>query len=304
MTSVRFPQRLFIVTGKGGVGKSTVAAALGLRLSRAGEKVLVCEVGGPNRLSALYGVPVGKDVTEVAPRLFAVNVDPEAALHEYGLMVLKYERLYRAVFGNRVVRYFLKFVPSLQELVLLGKILFHVRETAADGSFRFDRVIIDAPATGHAISFFSLPQVLVDTVPPGPLSADATWMRDLLVDSATTGVILVTLPEELPVTETLELHASLNNKVKLSSVAVVLNQTRSSRLSDEALRDPAWEAHSALHGLVKNHERLAHATGVSTARLKSLGLPVLWLPHVTATGTATALVTAMAEHLPFEAPRP
>src|SRR5207244_926396 len=120
-------------------------------------------------------------------------------------------------FGNRLVGYFLRFVPSLQELVMLGKILFHLREKRPDGSYRFDRIVIDAPATGHAITFLSVPQVVVDTVPPGPLANDATWMRDLLVDPQTTGAVLVSLPEELPVNETLELHQALTTRVKLTT---------------------------------------------------------------------------------------
>ena len=88
-------------------------------------------------------------------------------MREYALMILRFESIYSAVFENRLVRYFLRFIPSLQELVLLGKILFHLQEKRPDGSWRFDRIVIDAPATGHAITFLSVPQVIIDTVPPG-----------------------------------------------------------------------------------------------------------------------------------------
>ena len=93
----------------------------------------------------------------VEDNLWAVNVRPEEALREYALMVLKFKTVYRAVFENRLVRYFLRFVPSVAELVMLGKVLFHVKETSPGGGPRYDVVVMDAPATGHAISFLSGP---------------------------------------------------------------------------------------------------------------------------------------------------
>jgi len=176
-------QRLLVVTGKGGVGKTTVAAALALASARRGLKTLVAEVNTKERVTHLLGRPeVGPTIGSLEENLWAVDVRPAEAMREYALMIVKFESIYNAVFENRLVRYFLRFVPSLQELVLLGKILFHLREKRPDGSHRFDRIIIDAPATGHAITFLSVPQVILDTVPPGPLADDATCMRNLLTD--------------------------------------------------------------------------------------------------------------------------
>lgn len=269
-------KRLLVVTGKGGVGKSTLAAALALQSAREGLRTLVCEVNAKERISQLLGRPeVGPEVTTIDENLWAVNVRPQEAMREYALMRLKFESIYSAVFENRVVRYFLRFIPSLAELVMLGKILFHLKEKRPDGSWRFDRIVIDAPATGHAITFLSVPQIILDTVPPGAMSEEATWMRDTLVDPKTTGVVLVSLPEELPVNETLELHEALATRVKMRSTLVVLNGFIPERFAQV----PA-NLSPGLAELARQHEARAKLSLTSLERLRGLGLPVISVPRM------------------------
>lgn len=271
-------KRLVVVTGKGGVGKSTLAAALAMQSAREGLRTLVCEVNAKERISQLLGRPeVGPEVTALDENLWAVNVRPQEAMREYALMLLKFESIYSAVFENRVVRYFLRFIPSLQELVLLGKILFHLREKRPDGRWRFDRIIIDAPATGHAITFFSVPQVIVDTVPPGAMSEDATWMRDLLVDPKTTGVVLVSLPEELPVNETIELHAALASRVKMQSALVVLNGFIAPRFTAADLPETLPRG---LEQTARHHMARSDLSASCLERLQTLGLKVVTVPRM------------------------
>jgi anion-transporting ArsA/GET3 family ATPase len=287
-------KRLWVVTGKGGVGKTTIAAALALQSAREGKRTLVCEVNAKERIGPLLGHPeVGAELTALDESLWAVDVRPHEALHEYALMRLKFESIYNAVFESRVVRYFLRFIPSLQELVLLGKILFHLKEKRSDGTFRFDRVIVDAPATGHAITFFSVPQVIIDTVPPGAMSEDAMWMRDLLVDPKVTAVVLVSLPEELPLNETLELHASLAQKVNLTSALVVLNGFTAPRF---AHIDTA-SVPQGLAQVARAHEVRAGMSAAGLARLSALGLPIVTIPQLFVDDFGRAAVEQIAERL-------
>jgi len=270
-------KRLIVVTGKGGVGKTTVAAALALQSAKEGKRTLVCEVNTRERISGLLGKPeAGPNVTAIDENLWAVDVRPHEAMREYALMLLKFESIYNAVFENRVVRYFLRFIPSLQELVLLGKILFHLKEKRPDGSWRFDRIFIDAPATGHAVTFFSVPQVIIDTKPPGAMSSDAQWMRDYLIDPKMTAVVLVSLPEEMPVNETLDLHASLTQQVKMKPQLVVLNGFIEPRFSPADTEGVS----NALRSFANAHTIREEMSRASFEKLKTLGLPVLKVPRL------------------------
>jgi len=212
-----------VVTGKGGVGKSSVAAALALHAARTGRRVLVCEVNAQERIAPLLGArPSGARIRELEPRLHTVNVVPQEAMREYGLKILKFQTIYEAVFENRMIRHFLRIVPGFAELVMLGKIL-HEARSMEGGRPRWDLVVMDAPATGHAIQLLRVPQALLDAFPPGPLRQDAEWMRALLLDPARTGIVLVTLPEELPVNETIDLDAEIRSVLGMPRAALVVN---------------------------------------------------------------------------------
>jgi hypothetical protein len=279
-------KRLLVVTGKGGVGKSAVSAAAALHFARQGRRTLVCEVNTEDRIGPLLNKEAtGTVIAELEPNLWAVNIRPADALREYALMVLKFQALYKAVFENRVVRYLLRFIPSVQELVMLGKILYHVRETRPDGSFRFDSIVVDAPATGHAISFLLVPEVILDSVPPGPLARDAKVMRDLLIDPSVTAALLVSLPEDMPVNETLELAAALRDRVKIQVGGAILNGFISERFSPEDLeeveRGALESSDSPLSPVIHGHRARSLASKEALGKLEAgLGLKVCTLPRL------------------------
>jgi anion-transporting ArsA/GET3 family ATPase len=203
-------KRFVLVTGKGGVGKTTVCAAEAISLAAKGKRVLVAMCNAKERLSTMLGsAPIGPDVVPVADGVWAVNMQPEKALQEYGVLVLHSRALARTLFDNKYVRAFLRGVPGMQEWSMLGKAWWHTTETRPDGSFKYDVVILDAPATGHGIDMLRVPKVIIDVVPPGLLRRDAERAWTLFRDPATCAIVLVALPEEMPTTETIELASAL-----------------------------------------------------------------------------------------------
>ena len=217
-------KRFLIVTGKGGVGKTTVCAAEAVALAQKGKRVLVCMCHAKDRLSTMFGSdPIGPEVMPVSPNIWAVNIDPTRALEEYGAMTLKSRALFKLLFDNKYVRTFFRAVPGMQEWTMLGKAWWHTTETREDGSPLYDVVILDAPATGHGLDMLRVPKVILDVVPPGLLRRDAERAWALFQDPATCAVVLVTLPEEMPTTETIELARALQSELNLPIGKIVVN---------------------------------------------------------------------------------
>lgn len=216
-------KRFLIVTGKGGVGKTTVCAAEAVAMAARGKRVLVAMCNAKERLSTMLGSElIGSEVVPVAPNVWAVNMDPEVAMAEYGAMTLKSKALFKLLFDNKYVRTFFRAVPGMHEWAMLGKAWFHTTEEE-NGRPRFDVVILDAPATGHGLDMLRVPKVIVEVVPPGLLRRDAEAAWKMFQDPATSAVVLVTLPEEMPTTETIELAHALQNELKLPIGKVVVN---------------------------------------------------------------------------------
>jgi anion-transporting ArsA/GET3 family ATPase len=159
----------------------------------------------------------------VAERIWAVKLEPESALREYGSMMLKSEKLFDAVFDNRYTHGFFAGVPGLYEWSMLGKAWFHTTETLKDGSPRFDVVLFDAPATGHGLDMLRVPKVIVDVVPPGLLRQEAERAWRMFQDPKVSGVVVVTLPEDMPTNETIELIKALEEELSLPVARLVVN---------------------------------------------------------------------------------
>jgi anion-transporting ArsA/GET3 family ATPase len=268
-------RRFLFVVGKGGVGKTTTSAAIAIAAAKRGKRVLVALCNAKERLSHLLEVPpLTEDVCRLLPGVDAVNMNPTAALREYGHMVLMVDALYRAIFENRVASTFLRGTPGIEAWSMLGKAFFHA--TAEEGGAPVhDLVIVDAPATGHGLEMLRVPQVICDVAPPGLLRREAQRALDFFRDPQQSGVVIVTLPEEMPVSESLELRAALVDELRFPVIRVVANRVVE-RLFESSERElfqalPArLPDDSPLRSLARAGQRRALREGVQERSLAEL----------------------------------
>ncbi len=265
--------RLLVVSGKGGVGRTTVAACLGLACAARGRRVLVGTTGDDDRLAWMLGAArLHVDAQEVMDRLFIQRLDPQRCIVEYGGMLMPGERVSSLVLGNRTVRKLMRALPGLDDYAVLGK-AWH----EATRGESYDVVILDGPASGHLRYVLGVPDAIVRSTPQGPLSREARRIQSALRDAAVTRSIFVGLPEPWPLTELDEFAVSLDRELHVSAGAVVLNglwpDTPPPKADEPALRP--------MLGALAHAARRGAAQGEAAARWmerRPLDTPVLRLP--------------------------
>ncbi len=210
---------LLIVSGKGGVGRTTIAALLACAMARRGRRVLAATTGHDDRLAWMLGTDrLELEPAAVAHNLAIVRLDPAMCVKQYGALVLRSERISNAVFDNAVVRRLLAAVPGLDDFALLGKVWHEaIREDT------FDMVVFDGPATGHLRYTLGVPSAILRTVPQGPLTREALAMDQTLRDPKRCSAVLVGLPEAWPLAELSELCVDLREGPGVDVPVVFVN---------------------------------------------------------------------------------
>jgi anion-transporting ArsA/GET3 family ATPase len=248
MASALLDRRLLFFTGKGGVGKSTMAAATALLAARHGRRVLLVEVDAKGDLTALFEhAPVGFTPKEIQPGILAMAMDTEASLQEYLRLNLKVPVLGRVGPLAKALDFVATAAPGVKEILTVGKIAWEVRESI-EGRADHDIVIVDAAATGHIVAQLGAPDAIRELVDVGPVRAQTEWMSELLSDPEITAVNIVTTPEEMPVAETIELVERIRAQLHTPLGAVIVNRvlpelfTRADEDTFEALREPGPSA--------------------------------------------------------------
>jgi anion-transporting ArsA/GET3 family ATPase len=228
-------KRLLFVTGKGGVGKSTIALALGIAAAERGMRTIVCEVASQEHTSRVFRrAEVGFHEVEMRENLWTISIDPDHSLREYLTIQAPVRAMGEMLSRSRVFTYLTTATPGLKELVTIGKIweLAQLDRRVRKGA-KYDLVLVDSPATGHGIGFLQTPRTFAGIARVGPIRNQAQALDTFITDHAQTGAVIVALPEEMPVNESEDLERELTGKVGVAVDRVYMNALYPERFSAE-----------------------------------------------------------------------
>ena len=303
-------RQLLFVTGKGGVGKTTTAAALADLAARSGKRTLLCEMDAKGAIATAFDVRLlTYDPVEVRPGLFAMAMNTEDALREYLRVFARIPLVGRIGPLARTFDFMADAAPGVKEMVVIGKLCWEVRER------RYDLVVVDAEASGHIVAQIDAPRAIRELVQVGPVRDQTEWMLRILGDHERTGLVVVTTPEEMPIVESAELVEKVRRTTDVDVAGVFVNRMLSEWFVGrdlevfEALTQPAAQALlaatvGATAGEVFAAAQLAQARHVAAeghlARLVELlpdDVPVHQVPELYTKASGRRVVSLLADEL-------
>jgi anion-transporting ArsA/GET3 family ATPase len=306
-------RRVLFFTGKGGVGKSTMAAATALLAAQQGKRVLLVEVDAKGDVTALFEhAPVGFTPKEIQAGILAMSMDTEASLQEYLKLNLKVPVIGRLGPLAKVLDFVATAAPGVKEILTIGKIAWEVRESI-EGRADHDLVIVDAAATGHIVAQLGAADSIQELVDVGPVRAQTEWMSEILSDPEICAVNVVTTPEEMPVAETIELVERIRRELRTPLGVVIVNRvlpelfTTVDEETFEALREPpaldvlterAGSGATAVLEGARLAVSLRRTRAVHLAHLlDSVDLPLLYVPYLFVRSHGLRVTRMVAEAL-------
>jgi anion-transporting ArsA/GET3 family ATPase len=305
-------RRLIFVTGKGGVGKSTIASALALLGARLGKRTLACEFDAKGDLADLFSAPpTDFTPTEIQPGLFVMSMDTEESLKEYLRLQLKVPFVARMGPLARSLDFVANAAPGVKEILTVGKVVWETKQR------NYDLVVVDASATGHVVAQLSAPQAIGELVKVGLVRDQTRWLSEILDDPTITGAVIVAAPEEMPVNESLELAERIRTETNVDLAGVIVNRvlpelfSRDEEEVFEALRAPevVAELEAAAQGPVEPLLEAAElAVGLRRTRTEHLdrlregmaGTPMLYAPELFTRSHGIRATTQLADALAAE----
>jgi anion-transporting ArsA/GET3 family ATPase len=310
--------RVVLVTGKGGVGKSSVAAALAVAGARSGRRTCLVEVEGRQTFSKLFQTQAWDfDEREFRPDLWGLSIDPEASLTEYLEMFYGAKRISKLVVGSTAVEFATTAAPGIKDVLLIGKVKEMERRRDEDGRLHYDLIVVDSPPTGRIVNFLRAPDATTELVNVGPVRNQAQTLIDMLLDSERTKVVLVTLLEEMPVMETIEGAQALEelgvalgpvfaNRVLAERFDAAARKAISdglepdavaARLTGAGLEIDEVTAAALLHLGTEHLERLELQDDMRAELSRQLPLPIVELPEIYAEHFGPDELSQLADHV-------
>ena len=305
--------RFLYVTGKGGVGKSTLAAGLATYLAARGRRVLLVFEHGSLGQERLLGRSIELSPLRLGPNFHACAIEPESSMREYAESVLKSARLADALFHAKAARGFLHGIPGLSAWAFLGK-AWYFAEPSADGPAlgapEVDTVIVDGPATGDSTDMLRVPRVIREVAPKGRLRRDADACYDMLRDPTRTSVLVVTTLDDLPVTETVALVRAIREDLEIPLGPLFVNQVQKdlfspedrARLADRQSEAGNKDAIERVISLASRRARSEVQANLGRARLQELELPLWEIPLLAPEPQGPAGLEALAAALAMGTP--